>query len=451
MTDVSATASGRERRDQMFELTGEPRRDPLLQKDAYISPEFFGLERERLWPRVWQVACREEEIPNVGDFVEYEITDESIVVVRSAPDQIRAFYNVCQHRGKRLVRGVGAVRKFRCAYHGWTYGLDGECTTIVDEQDYVTLCKGDVALKQVRCETWQGYVFINMDMDAEPLLSYLAPVPEYLDPFDIGKMRIRWWKTVVMPANWKTLMDPFVETYHVQCAHPQMLPYYDDASLTFRRGKHGQVSVPPDAKGIGVPSPRLGIGERRDPRKLVQGFFEAVKRDVDTVWTWRDLKAAEGLLQLPEDLSPAEVFMTYFATLKEIAEADGSGERRATLESVMRAGVDWHIFPNHFTLPTLDGALAYRVRPNGLQVESAILDVWALERFAPGAEPPLEREFYTDWRDGNFPTLFQQDFAYIEDVQKGMHSRGLSVLRPNPLQESTIANYHDVIRQYLFG
>lgn len=451
MAQFDRVTQGKERRDWLLNLTGEEHRDELLSKDAYISPEFFRLEQERLWPRIWQVACREEEIPNVGDFVEYEIIDDSIIVVRVTPDKIKAYHNVCMHRGRKLVQGTGNVKQFRCGYHAWRYSLEGACTEIVDGDDYVSLCKEDVSLKEVKLDIWSGYVFINMDPNAEPLLDYLAPVPEFLDPYDIGKMRFRWYKSVVMPSNWKTAMDPFIETYHVQSAHPQVLPFYDDASLTIRRGKHSQVTVPPDCLGFGLRSPRLNSLGKQDPRALIKRFFELMEVEVRTVWTSRDVEAVQGLMDLPEDISPGEVYVHYFETLKKLAAQDGSGERKLTLEHLMISGIDWHIFPNHFTLPTADGALAYRVRPNGREVESCILDVWALMRYAPGEEPPLKREFYTDWREGDFPNLFTQDFVNIPEVQKGMRSRGLDVLRPNPVQESSVANYHSVIRKYLFG
>ena len=87
----------------------------------YTSREFARAEKARLWPRVWQVACRVEEIPQVGDFVTYDILDESIVVVRSAPGQIKAFFNVCQHRGRQITEGCGRANVLRCKFHGWTW------------------------------------------------------------------------------------------------------------------------------------------------------------------------------------------------------------------------------------------------------------------------------------------------------------------------------------------
>src|SRR5581483_7769845 len=141
----------------------------------YVGPHVAALEKSRLWPKIWHVACREEEIPKVGDFVNYEIFDESILVVRTAKDTIKAFYNVCQHRGRRLrddERGnVG--QGFYCRFHGWRYALDGDVTHIFQEDSWdgcPGFKKSDLNLKQPLVGTWAGWVWINMDPDAEPLI-----------------------------------------------------------------------------------------------------------------------------------------------------------------------------------------------------------------------------------------------------------------------------------------
>src|SRR5579859_2509401 len=112
-------------------------REDFVPKDSFISPEFLRLENERLWPKVWQIACREEEIPEVGNYVTYDIAGESLVVVRTAPDVIKAYYNVCQHRGRILMdQPAGRTKLFHCRYHGWRWSLDGGLMKVTDEQDW---------------------------------------------------------------------------------------------------------------------------------------------------------------------------------------------------------------------------------------------------------------------------------------------------------------------------
>src|ERR1700733_3335070 len=185
-------------------------RDDFVPKHDYLSRDFAKMEEDRLWPRVWQIACREEEIPNVGDYVTYDIVDESIVVVRSAATEIKAFYNVCQHRGRRLTSGCGVMKEFACRYHGWRYDLQGRNTLVVDRNDWKDCLRdGESDLKQVRVDIWGGYVFVNMDPNAEPLLEFLSPVPELLKSYEFEKLRYRWYRTVVYPCNWKVLQEGF--------------------------------------------------------------------------------------------------------------------------------------------------------------------------------------------------------------------------------------------------
>lgn len=99
-------------------------RSDLVPKDAYIDPSYVKQEGERLWPKVWQVACREEELKEIGEYITYNIAHESIIVVRTTGG-IRAHHNVCQHRGRRLTEGCGKTNSFMCRYHGWRWNLDG--------------------------------------------------------------------------------------------------------------------------------------------------------------------------------------------------------------------------------------------------------------------------------------------------------------------------------------
>ena len=135
-------------------------------KERYFDPEFFGLEAEQLWPRVWQMACRLEEIPEPGDFVEYEILDQSVIVVRADDGEVRAFQNACRHRGVKVVEGRGTCASgFTCPFHGWCYGQDGTNTHVPQRRTFAehNLQPGDIDLMPVRCETWGGCAWINLD------------------------------------------------------------------------------------------------------------------------------------------------------------------------------------------------------------------------------------------------------------------------------------------------
>ena len=144
-----------------------------------ISPEFLRLEYQRVWRKVWQVACREEELPRVGDFVTYDIGDQSVIVVRVAPDELRAYHNVCLHRGRRLPQGCGKATKFHCNYHGWQWGLDGRNLRVIDKHDWgAATCVSDesLRLREVLVDTWGGFVFVNLDLQAQPLAAFRTTI-----------------------------------------------------------------------------------------------------------------------------------------------------------------------------------------------------------------------------------------------------------------------------------
>src|SRR5438309_6571007 len=239
------------------------RDDGTVPKERYVSRAFLDLEMERLWPRVWQVACREEELADVGDYVDYVIGDQSILVVRAAPDTVKAYFNTCLHRGTRLGEGCGtfADDTIRCRYHGWCYDLDGRVTTIPDAHEFPTV-PSDLRLGEVRAERWGGFVFVNMDPGAEPLLDFLDPLPALLAPYHVDQMRFRSYRSTVLPANWKVVVDAFNESYHVQGTHPQILPWTDDVAIEYEQfGVHSHYGRLPNARRQLRPSPRLGLAD----------------------------------------------------------------------------------------------------------------------------------------------------------------------------------------------
>src|SRR5690242_6054232 len=153
-------------------------------KQRYFDPDFYASEAERLWPRVWQMARRLEEIPEPHDFVEYEFLDQSVIVLRTEDMGVVAFQNACRHRGVKIVEGRGTRdRGFVCPFHGWCYALDGANTHIPRAKsfDEHNLSPDDINLVPVRCEMWGGCAWINLDNDAPPLRQCLEPAATMLD------------------------------------------------------------------------------------------------------------------------------------------------------------------------------------------------------------------------------------------------------------------------------
>ena len=209
---------------------------------------------------MWQIAGREEELAAPGDFLEYTIGDDSIVVVRTESGEISAFHNACRHRGTRLAEGCGAFERgeIRCPYHAWTYALDGRLVRVPDREEFAGL-PSDLGLRSVRVECWGGFVFVNMDLDAEPLLEFLDPLPTLLAPYRFDELRFRTYRSTIIEANWKAVVDAFNESYHVQGLHEQILPWTDDTSIAyeqFERHAHYGRLAGCAARAAAEPAPR---------------------------------------------------------------------------------------------------------------------------------------------------------------------------------------------------
>ncbi|MBV8804322.1 MAG: aromatic ring-hydroxylating dioxygenase subunit alpha [Sinobacteraceae bacterium] len=428
--------------------------DFMLSKDVYFSAEVAQLEKQHLWPRVWQVACRMEELPSVGSFVTYQILDESVIVMRTAEERLQAFHNVCRHRGRRLLQGAGRTQQITCPFHGWRYNIDGTIKAVVERDDWAGCPKmtdADLKLSEVRVAAWQGWVFINFDPDAAPLAHYLAPVNAILDPYEFATWRYRWSKSVIVKCNWKVAVEAFNEFYHVTATHPQLQPIQDDISRCELHGDHSMMKYPPELNRIwGAPAARTGRPIPQDFRQQVVRGVREFEQTLKAIWSPRAVAATHRVLtELPADTPPEGVVMKMIEYWKEAALAEGAGWPTITAEQMAKAGFDWHVFPNFLFLMGPDGGLFYRVRPNGNDRESTLFDVWSLVRYVPGAEPDVKHELHANWRDADMGLILNQDFANMEFVHQGMKSSGFQFLRTNPIQESPLVNFHRALREYL--
>ena len=187
----------------------------------YTDPAFYALEQEHIWRRSWLCVGHQGELPEVGSFRLAEETGAPIVIVRGKDRRVRAFYNTCRHRGGPVVReACGRAQRLRCSYHSWAYDLEGNLVSVPDERDFVGLDREVRALIPVRCETWGGWIFVNEDPQAPPLLDYLAPLPREWDDLEIDDLRFIDRHTLMLACNWKAAVDAFLEVYHLKHIHP---------------------------------------------------------------------------------------------------------------------------------------------------------------------------------------------------------------------------------------
>lgn len=244
----------------------QPRPDlgrDVVDPSRYHSHAFMETEWTRLWPRVWLLAGVTPDIKEPGDFIVFAHGHEEIIIARQEDGGVKAFYNVCPHRGNRVcLTEHGSVPKFTCPFHSWQFECDGSLTKITDEETFdPELIKHRPGLTEVRCDTIGGLIFINMDGEAPPLREWVGLPEGYIENYEIEQMNVVRHVRSEWKANWKTGVDAFYETYHLPHIHPQTQGVMEDFSqVDLYPNGFSRMIVP-----IGVKSHRMKDQETIDP------------------------------------------------------------------------------------------------------------------------------------------------------------------------------------------
>jgi phenylpropionate dioxygenase-like ring-hydroxylating dioxygenase large terminal subunit len=201
----------------------DPLADRTLPAWTYSDAEFFALERERIFTPSWQLVCHESEITKAGEWKTLGILDESIIVVRGRDQSLRAFANVCQHRGSRIVdEPYGCAKRFTCPYHAWTYDLDGRLIGVPEASSYAGLDKKKHGLAPIEIELWRGFIFIRLINHGGPSVAeMMAPYDAIIGPYRFEELRALERVTLrPREVNWKNIGDNYSDGLHVSTAHP---------------------------------------------------------------------------------------------------------------------------------------------------------------------------------------------------------------------------------------
>lgn len=196
---------------------------PDISGKRYTDKDFFDLEFEKIFLKSWLMVFRENEIPNPGDFKIFDKLQRDILIVRQNDYSIKAFYNTCSHRGAPVVREKkGSTKLLKCQYHSWAYELDGSLLRVPDERDFLELdlsCRG---LKNVHCDTWDGWIYVSLSKeDPGSLIDFLDPVASEMKCFNSSELITIWQNSTIVKANWKTCLDAFMEVYHSPTIHKE--------------------------------------------------------------------------------------------------------------------------------------------------------------------------------------------------------------------------------------
>jgi len=425
-------------------------RGDTIPADRYFSKDFMRQEWDQLWTKIWHVAGREEQLQEPGDYIVHTFMRESVIIARQDDGSLKGFYNVCSHRGQRLVWDSGSQDNFFCPYHGWTFDKSGTLIDLPDRDDYPQgdPC-GKVNLIEVRVATWGSMVWYTMDDEAPELMDYLAPLPELYanHPFE-QQVRIKWTK-IDLECNWKFWSDNFNESYHTRTAHQQVPPIIDQDHFTSRF----EMFPMGHARIIQMGRPSL---RDRVPEGEHHPFDDVLRQwDIDpdqypdyetkAMQGWRDIKHAKqtrwkekGYLHY-ENMSEEELTESPFT----------------------------FCFPNIAFGTQADGLSFFRWEPHPTDPEKCTFDFWILAypvnesedyQYRTSTEPmkfeeaELEHMVYNNGEgvDSLKGTVVYQDWALNAGQTEGWHSRGYQ--EPYlAAQESRVRRFHEVLHDYLAG
>ena len=425
--------------------------------EAYTSVDFARAERDKLWRKVWLQAGRIEDLPVPGSYITFNILDDSVLIVRTGPGSLKAYHNVCPHRGRRLVdipegarNASGKLGRFVCGFHGWSFDLDGNNIGIPQKEHWQgALTEGCTSLKEVKLDTWGGWLWINLDPECGTLQEYLQPAAAMLDPFQLHNMRCRWRKWGIFDCNWKVALEAFNETYHVPTTHPEFNKYGAFVGWARPQGLHSNIGY--DAPDDMDPNQRgkLRLGTYADPRTGTAEMQEYTWEKANTNTTETLVNAARRLAdELPEGTPPGEVLQHWLKSARRDDEARGVVWPDVDPEHLGKAGNAWQIFPNFQIGHAVNNMLCYSARPYGDNPDKCIFEGAVYELYPEREEPETQWE-YCEATEEAWCYVLSQDFTNMAAVQQGMKSCGFSGAIPNPKMEGAIAHLHRNLARYM--
>jgi nitrite reductase/ring-hydroxylating ferredoxin subunit len=397
----------------------------------YTTQAFHDLEMRNLWPKVWQMACREEQIPNVGDYTTYEIGSYSIIVVRTQQG-FRAHHNVCRHRGRRLCDADGHASSFICPFHGFSWNLDGSSRSVTSEWDFPHIDKKDFSLTPVLCDTWGGWVFINMDVKAEPLSKFLGELPQHFAVWKPEERYIEAHVAKVMACNWKVCQEAFMEAFHVIHTHPQILVGIGDENSQYDAWGNFSRAITPNA----TPSPHLK--------------FEPTEQELFDSVTMRYLDQP-ALGEVP----PGMTARAMMAAGGRMGLQPVVGDDTPISDACVSDSIYYTLFPNFHPWGGYN-RIVYRFRPYQNRFDKSVMECYYLSPFAGERPAPAKMHWLEEdqpWTDapelGLLAKVFTQDTFNLPKVQLGLEAAQYDEVVLANYQETKIRHFHHLLKNYL--
>jgi len=438
----------------------------------YTDSEFQALEHEKLWSRVWQVACRVDAVPEVNDFQVYDVGERSALVVRVSPEKIKAYFNFCPHRGTALGEGSGCFEEGNiiCPFHGWRWNVEGENQFILAKDEFKggQLKSSDVPLKEMHCREFLGFVFVNFSSNPPSFDEFIAPIKDKMKMMAVEHMRNYWWKRIPVEANWKCAQEAFHEGYHVPATHPQLetaaadfiygseiaddfpFQHYNIAYDAFEGG-HGRFYAGKTGSVMqGKVSEKSDAVPTEDPVDIMADRLQLLVDGMDAQVLQKDVDLLRGLKgqSVPEGSSVGGEFM-------RVIYEDAAKRKRALPDPTPEAFAMWggeiFLFPNVCLLFSAGNMMVYRALPVGNDPNRCTFEIMSTTTL--GEEETPTRAVCEDVTDSYDPDqvrlIPRQDLGNIPRMQKGMRSGGMSRTWLADYNEKIILNMHQELDRYL--
>lgn len=404
----------------------------LVPVERYLSAEFAAREQASMWPNVWRIACTLDHVAEPGDFFEHRVGDVSVIVVRGDDGVLRAFQNVCRHRANLLCTGSGqGLTELRCGYHRWSWSLDGRLREVPSRKGFGKLRNDEFPLFPAAVDSWGPLVFVHLDPDAAPLLDQLEGMPDHAAWIGLDDFRATFMVTMPVAANWKTVVDTFSETYHVQGLHREMLGSMDDIDAPQTVWGHTSMST----QRYGIPSPRFADG--LDDQTIWESF-------VLTQGGRMGVAEAGTVPEVPDGATLSDVI-----TERIVAHQAANGVDLSRFDpDQMLTLIQYNLFPNATVLVTPD-LLSVLFATPGPDPDHAFMTAINFTR-AAGPDAPRTRPVDVAVGEGEVSLGFvlDADVSVAPRVQRGFHQPGFTHLVLSS-EECRIVNTHRNLERYL--
>ena len=418
-----------------------------LDGERFYTHEFMQQEWDSIWTKTWQLVCREADLKYEGSFITHEIGKESFLIVKGNDGKIRAFYNVCQHRGNKLCQiEEGELEIFSCPFHGWKWNNDGSLNSVFAPELYKQFEDGvpvnELGLTEVKLDSWGGLLWLNMDDKSISLKEWLGEYGEHLESYNFEKWELIDYQTFEWNGNWKHAVDAFNESYHFTALHPDMIEF---------------------GEGHDVPIELSG------PHSRMINFNDTVSevvKDQDTFTPLREEMMGDQkkgkMADIDEGYTGSAKDLHLYYIEKRRSEEDDIEYYKDMNDEQLIHQYHYFFFPSAVFTNKPEAANVFRYRPHATDPNKCYYDFFILLNNPEGKElPPRPEhkiyrgngsELYEEAFRGTFPPVFcnvlAQDGSNMETMQWGNKSDSFKggILCE---QEIRLRHFHQTIDKFI--